>query len=192
MTLNEVVKRVGVDTLRRNPATPLHPFRRASSGAGIIELPVVKRLQRKVPIPRHPPRRRNKTLQRTLYEHRPRVLLPRPPQIRRVERIRTLPEQLHVLIRPVDRAVLEDEAGGLAGVNPAVCRHGVVRRLRRIFLPGGHEDPAAVEDRRGAPEDEVDVALDAAGLVVVAERVGAESVLVAQELAAFYYGMIAV
>lgn len=57
---------------------------------------------------------------------------------------------------------------------------------------GGDQDEAVLEDGGGESEDEVDVALHAAGAIELAEGIGAEGVLVAKELAVLEDGSVTV
>lgn len=60
-----------------------------------------------------------------MYENRPRILLPGPPQEGPMHpRIGIV--QGHELLGAVNKAIEEDEAGGLGGVGPTVGSDGVV------------------------------------------------------------------
>nr|GMC62977.1 Os01g0880350 [Ipomoea batatas]GMC66622.1 Os01g0880350 [Ipomoea batatas]GMC67904.1 Os01g0880350 [Ipomoea batatas] len=82
--------------------------------------------------------------------------------------------QPHIVGCAINDAVLEDKAGGLAGVDPAVSCDGIVFALLGVGLPGGDEDGAVLEERGRVAKNEVDVALDTARLVVLAQGMGVE------------------
>lgn len=73
-----------------------------------------------------------------------------------------------------------------------MCCNCVVLAMLGVGVLRGDEDLAVLKDRSRLSEDEVNVALDAAGFVVLAEAVGVEGVLVADEFTVFEDGEIAV
>lgn len=116
-------------------ATPADALGRLRPRPRILKLPIEESFQSKIPAPRHPPGRRNKRLEITMYENRPRVLLPRPPQEVLVH-FRLAVVQRHVLLSAIYQAVLEHETGRLSGVGPALSCDGVVLALLGLELSG--------------------------------------------------------
>lgn len=140
---------------------PLDPAREARTGPVIPILTIPKRSQGKVTIPLKPPSRLHQTTQVSVHVNRPRILLPRPAEIRR--------------LRGKDVAVLDREPGALVRVFPALRRDGHLLKRQRdagVYL-------AVLQDRGAVAEDEVDGAVDVAFTVELAERVRVEGVLVA-------------
>lgn len=177
--------------LDRDLAAPRHPRRSIGPRPRDPELAVEERLEREVAVPRQPPFRPHDELHVGVDEHRPRVLLPRPPEVGPVDG-GFLAVERDVVVAAVDDAAAEDEAGGLGGVGAAVGGEGVGLAVLRVELTGEEEYEAIVEDGGGVAEDEVDGAGDAAVPVELPEGVGVEGVLVAQEFHGVDDGQVAV
>lgn len=169
---------------RRYPATPRHSPSQIGTQPRILKLAVIESLQCKITTPGQPPVGSNEGLQSTPDENRSGILLPRPPEEVLVD-FRVLIVQCHVIVRTIQNTVLEHETGGLGRVGSSLGCQGVFFALFRVELPRANEDEAVLEYGGRVSENEVDVAMDFAGFVELAEGVGIESVLVTDEFAVF-------
>ncbi|CAA7394999.1 unnamed protein product [Spirodela intermedia] len=165
---------------------PLDPADDGGSRPRVHILAVVESVQGEVPRPWQPSLLPDPLPQIRLHHHSPRVLLPRPPQVRRWRRRRR--RHGGVFFLEDDVAGVDGEAGVLIRVLAAVGRHGVLLVGERSA--GG--DVAVLEDGGGVAKDEVDSAADAALAEELAQGVGVERVLVAGDLRAEVGGEVRV
>lgn len=84
VSVEKLHRRETLDTIRRqllNPG-PFHAQRLWRGRPSVVELRVEKSLEGKRPVPRHPPVGMDEVVEERLHYDGPRVLLPRPAQIR--------------------------------------------------------------------------------------------------------------
>lgn len=164
-------------------AGPVNPGRRVGAGSTVHVLGVVERVQREAAVPLEPTPGVDELLHLGLYEHRPRVELPRPSEVGG-----EVCEDGDEVCGGGDLAALHDDAGVLVGVLPPL-------RGEDVLLAGvrsARVEAAALEHGGGVAEDEVDGAVDVAVAVELAEGVGVERVLVPREAAAVEGGEVGV
>lgn len=128
---------------------PLHSPARPSTSPTIHILPVVQGAEREVTIPFEPPGRGDRPTDRRLHHHRPRVRLPRPPQVR-LGRTQAVCGQ--------DVALVDRYAGVLVRIRPALGRHGVLLSGEGL----AEVEIAVLEEGDSVAEDEVNGAVDVA------------------------------
>ncbi|CAL1360643.1 unnamed protein product [Linum trigynum] len=148
---------------------PLNPPVGCRSGPGVLMLTIKQCVEGKIAIPLVPSRGVDDIAYGGLHDHRPRILLPRPPQV-------SAEAALHGLEirRAADSTFLDHDPGVLVRVGPAVGSQHVL--LARVGSAG--VDVAVLEDSGGVAEDEVDGANDDAAVEELAVGVDVQCVLV--------------
>ncbi|GER24719.1 plant invertase/pectin methylesterase inhibitor, partial [Striga asiatica] len=164
----------GVRLIDQMKPGPFHPSSRVRPGSRVVELRVVRGVEREIPNPLAPPGRLNRPIHKRLHVNRPRVFLPWSAEVCLDSAI----AGRQVFGCP-DCTILDRDARVLVGVGSALGSNCVE-------LPGHWEarpEAAALKNDGRVAEDEVDRAVDMAVAVELSEGVDVQCVLVSLEAA---------